>query len=178
MTRFNVRHLLLIAAICALSSSVASAQTGRSRIQYPLGRPTVSPYLNLLGSSYGAGINYYGLVRPQQQFYQQAEDLKQGVYTRHQRTSQAARPGQPLSAAGSHAGYRLGTTGHATSFRVLGNVQQQPQQSGGLSSPAAGLNSPGGGSGGTLQGRSQTGFSGHSAAFGYGAAYGGQQNQF
>lgn len=181
MKSLNVRNLMLAGLVWGLASSAAIAQLGGNRIEYPLGGPTVSPYLNLLGSSYGAGINYYGLVRPQQQFYQQSQDLRQGVYNRSQQNGQRMQPNQNLNGS-MRSAYRLGTTGHATSFRVIGNVQQQ-QQSGGLSSPlSSSLNSGNrfgsGGDNGMQSGR-QTGFSGHSAGFGgYGATYGGQQNGF
>ena len=52
----------------------------------PYARPTVSPYLNLLRPGASPAINYYGLVRPQQQFQsdigqldQQSSALQQGV---------------------------------------------------------------------------------------------------
>ena len=63
--RNNAFHksVLIAIAVCLGSCSVASAQFGRSRINYPLGNPTISPYLNLIGtnSGAGAGINYFGL---------------------------------------------------------------------------------------------------------------------
>jgi hypothetical protein len=42
-------------------------------------RPTVSPYLNLLRSGGSPALNYYTLVRPQNQFYQSLRQLQQDV---------------------------------------------------------------------------------------------------
>src|SRR5262245_33245992 len=42
-------------------------------------RPTVSPYLNLLRRGGSPALNYYTLVRPQNQFYQSLQQLQQDV---------------------------------------------------------------------------------------------------
>lgn len=47
-------------------------------------RPAYSPYLNLLRGGTSAGVNYYGLVRPEQQFRQQSTALQQQLNTTNQ----------------------------------------------------------------------------------------------
>ena len=114
--------VLLGAVLWSVSGTSAFAQFGANRISYPFGRPTVSPYLNLLGNNSGAGVNYYALVRPQQQFYQQAEDLRQGRYTRPETFQRNMIPRQT-----GHSAYRLGTTGHSASFQADMTEPLMPQ---------------------------------------------------
>jgi len=68
---------ITLGAVLALASPVYA--------QFPLGgynppqmqsRPPVSPYLNLNRGGTQPGINYYGLVRPQQQTAQQLQNLQ------------------------------------------------------------------------------------------------------
>ena len=51
----------------------------------PIGRPpagpVVSPYLNLVRRSGSPAINYYGIVRPQQQFYREVQRLEADLST-------------------------------------------------------------------------------------------------
>lgn len=70
-----IRTLTLLAVV-GLVAGTAHAQPAAGRYQSPssryqnpatLGRPTVSPYLNLFRGG-NAAVNYYGLVRPQQEF--------------------------------------------------------------------------------------------------------------
>jgi hypothetical protein len=42
-------------------------------------RPTVSPYLNLLRSGGSPALNYYTLVRPQNQFYRSISQMQQDI---------------------------------------------------------------------------------------------------
>ncbi|MFM9960243.1 MAG: hypothetical protein ACKV2Q_03345 [Planctomycetaceae bacterium] len=67
-------HLAIIALLFAVFADSASAQYGGSRAgkgfantRSPISRPTISPYLNLLRQGNPA-LNYYGLVRPEQEF--------------------------------------------------------------------------------------------------------------
>ncbi|QEL17222.1 hypothetical protein [Limnoglobus roseus] len=41
------------------------------------GRPSFSPYLNLAGRGNNPGINYFGIVRPEQKLFQQTSQLQQ-----------------------------------------------------------------------------------------------------
>src|SRR5262245_51832883 len=45
----------------------------------PMGRPTVSPYINLLRNGNSAAFNYFGLVRPEQNALRAFQGLQQGV---------------------------------------------------------------------------------------------------
>ena len=144
----------------------ACAQFGTDRINRPLSRPTVSPYVNMLRGTYGsnsaAGIaaNYYGAVRPQQQFYAQNEHLTDGLNRVQMQQNQ---PQQRDSRNGQNSirKYRMGITGHSASFMTIG---------GGGGGAGGGGAQGGGGQGGfggdDSGGQSLGGFSGHSAGFG------------
>lgn len=94
--------LLMVVVLCQVETSVASAQVGLGR---PNSRPTFSPYLNLFRNQGGGGsntlLNYYGLVRPQNQAYQQSQQVHQ-VLLNLQRQSQAQRVGN--NAVGQRGG--------------------------------------------------------------------------
>jgi hypothetical protein len=70
----------------------------------PYDRPVVSPYLNLLRAGSNPAINYYDLVRPQEEFRTSIRSLQQQVD--QAQTSRAA----PESATA------LPVTGHPTRF--------------------------------------------------------------
>ena len=57
-------------------------------------RPTFSPYLNLLGGSGNPGLNYLGLVRPQQQLTQQFNQLQQQLTTQNATINDAIQSSQ------------------------------------------------------------------------------------
>lgn len=99
MLRKTAAAIVLLAAC-----SVAQAQ----RIQRPLNRPTVSPYVNLLRSGSGTGLNYYGLVRPELQFGQSLQQLQLGLGGLQRRTSRS----NPFGGFGGG----MGVTGHAVVF--------------------------------------------------------------
>jgi hypothetical protein len=42
-----------------------------NRIERPFDRPAFSPYLNMFRSGNGPVMNYFGMVRPQQEFLNQ-----------------------------------------------------------------------------------------------------------
>lgn len=69
-------------------------------------RPSVSPYLNLLGGR-GVGNEYYNRVRPQQEFRKQNAAMGRSIQQLQQAT---AAQGQQLM------DYEMGATGHVTSF--------------------------------------------------------------
>ena len=62
-------------ALAALSAPTVSAQPQPSA--GPVGRPAFSPYLNLLNNGSSPALNYLGYVRPQQQAFQQLNQLTQ-----------------------------------------------------------------------------------------------------
>ena len=77
MTRLMQLQLSVLITAVLCWSSMAMAQFGGS---HPGNSPTYSPYLNLLrGGNTGVGQNYFGLVRPQQEFAQQNQALGQGL---------------------------------------------------------------------------------------------------
>ncbi len=70
-------------------------------------RPTVSPYLNLLGNQ-GVGSGYYNLVRPQQQIQHRAAAIDKSI--------QSLQSNQALLIQGQQQQPEIGTTGHAATF--------------------------------------------------------------
>lgn len=157
----SVLTLVFVAAGLQVGSQQAMAQFGGDRIRRPLGRPTVSPYVNLLrGGNSNSVLNYYGSVRPQQQFYSQDErlsdnvnDLKQQGYRRQQWNRQDGNK--------SFRRYRMGITGHSAGFMTIGR--------GGPGAGGGGGDQGGGSSfGGDDDEQSSGGRSGHTASFGSG----------
>lgn len=129
-----------------MASPEAAAQFGGDRIQRPLNRPTVSPYLNLFSRGNGRSpiLNYYGAVRPQQQFFQQDQKLSKGLKQVEDR-NQNNRNRWTNRNTGNDAfrRYRMGMTGHRTGFMTLsggggdqggGGSGQEDDSSGGRSS--------------------------------------------
>ena len=107
MTRFAIPAVGLF---IVLTASVASAQP-RAPVT---NRPTFSPYLNLLRGGVNPAINYYGIVRPQQQFRQQAQVLEQQIY-------QNSLAVQSLGVSGLvQQQPNLATTGHPVVFNSYG----------------------------------------------------------
>ena len=94
--------VLAVAAVCGSVGTVFAQPT---RPVGPVTQPGFSPYLNLLRRENPTYLNYYGLVRPQQDFRQSLQTLRQDVYTfQSQAQSQSA----------NQTG--LPQTGHQTSF--------------------------------------------------------------
>ncbi|APZ95107.1 hypothetical protein [Fuerstiella marisgermanici] len=183
--------MALAVTVFSLSGSSAMAQFG-NRIQQPFDRPAFSPYMNMFRNSPASGgaaiMNYYGLVRPQQEMIQQQNDLQQGLYgfQRQQSMQNGQRPGQR---GGFPRSYRMGVTGHSVGFMTAGS---RTQSGAGAGAGLAGFGQPSGGGAGAFGGSNSSGsqfnndgmyeensfsgggggsFSGHSPAFGYGAGY-------
>jgi hypothetical protein len=98
--------LALIAAPCA-AQPPGVAGPGLTQPSF-ISRPTISPYLLLnRGGAGSVALNYYTLVRPQNQFYQSLQQLQQEVGANTQDLSALQRP-----AVG------LGPTGHAFGFQT------------------------------------------------------------
>jgi hypothetical protein len=76
MKRF---HWLVLVLLTALTPTPAWAQYGYTRpATSPFPQPTVSPYLNLLRGG-NVAVNYYDLVRPQQQLTTAMQNLQHQV---------------------------------------------------------------------------------------------------
>lgn len=117
--------LLTFASLLAViaTSSTARAQFGSDRIQRPLNRPTVSPYVNLFrGNNTNSAttfLNYYGAVRPQQQFYSQDQRLSQRI-DRNRRLFGSSQQSGDRGRNNPFRRYRMSITGHPTGFMTLG----------------------------------------------------------
>lgn len=107
--------LALPGLLVGLSLRPAAAQTISTRPQSfqvnPITRPTVSPYLNLFRGGNPA-VNYYDLVRPQQQFANSLQQLQQ----------QAA-PVVPLTAETVQG---IPVTGHTAVFMNFSRFYNRP----------------------------------------------------
>jgi hypothetical protein len=84
MRRSALHTLLTVVALVAtwLSPRFVQAQPGvppRATPGYLT--PPVSPYLNLLRGGTSAGVNYYGIVRPEIEFRNSIQSLQQQVNT-------------------------------------------------------------------------------------------------
>ncbi len=90
MYRFAITCVVALLMTASADISSASAQP-----QVPGGgggRPTFSPYLNLLGGGFGGrspALNYLGIVRPQQQLNQQFGQIQQQLTNQNQQINQA-----------------------------------------------------------------------------------------
>ena len=124
LSRRMPRRAILVVLVLMFSLSSASAQYSRgssrvttnpfgrgrnySALQSPLrGRPSFSPYLNLLRSGDGV-VNYYGLVRPEQEF-RAANEQFQSQFNAVQKKIDSIEK-EP------EAGSNLGVTGHHVRF--------------------------------------------------------------
>lgn len=70
--------------LVGLTAAVIVGTAGETHAQpavpgRPMGRPTVSPYINLLRNGNSAAFNYFGLVRPEQNALRAFQGLQQGV---------------------------------------------------------------------------------------------------
>ena len=143
----------LIVFGCGLLAGEASAQLpylqsqsfsnyGRTGGIGAVGRPTFSPYLNLLRSGNSTLFNYYGLVRPEIEFRATNQQFQSNFGRVDQQLRDTRREG---------AGSRLSESGHRVQF--MSNLRGP---GGSL------LDAPGSAAGGY----SQLGITGHSAWFG------------
>ena len=106
--------------LLTISLLLLTALEGRAQAlgQPPPSTPPFSPYLNLLRRGNPA-VNYYGLVRPEQQFRQSIGQLQQNV----QGLDATVAEGQSASSL---------TTGHPTQFQNTSHFfpQSRPGRSG------------------------------------------------
>jgi hypothetical protein len=146
MNRFPIVGAFTLALLCTLTDSALAQPLPPSIPQ----RPTFSPYLNLLRGG-NTALNYYGIVRPQQQFDQQLGQLQS-------RLGQAAREfeqlDQQISAGYSQFNPLLPATGNVATFNNLGGYFDRIGGGGG----AAGLGA--GGFGGRGAGNIRPSFTG------------------
>jgi hypothetical protein len=106
MKRFTLVLLGAVNFLLVMGVRPAAAQP-----QFPSPtQPAVSPYLNLLRQGNSPGVNYYGLVRPQQEFRNSYQRLQQDFNT--QQTQPI--PFGPEDTSG------LPPTGHAAQFNTQG----------------------------------------------------------
>ncbi len=124
---------LAIGTVCAVCVIVAGA--GTAAAQPPVvgaPRPAYSPYLNLTRPGGTLAQNYYGLVRPEQQFRQSIQNL-QGVASANQQAIGDIQAG----------GTGLPTTGHPTQFMNYGGYFLSNAPTGRASGGPQTVNRPG-----------------------------------
>lgn len=114
---------LFAAAVCLLDANLVRAQ-GQFR---PNQRPTTSPYLNLLrgANGGGTGLRYYGIVRPEQRFHQQADQFSRSLSELDRRVD-AQQPAETRSLETSI----LSPSGHSSTFFNTGQYYPVTQQGG------------------------------------------------
>ncbi len=87
-----------VAALALLFAAAADLPRASAQPQVPGGgtgsRPTFSPYLNLLGGGRSPGLNYLGIVRPQQQLNQQLNQLQQQLTVQNGTINDGSDPSQ------------------------------------------------------------------------------------
>ena len=108
--------VLTLAGLLVVSQS-ASAQYPYNN---PYNRPYVSPYINLLRGGTTAGINYYGIVRPEVDFRTGINQLQQQTQLNQQLITGLASTtlGPPTT------GHPVGFQNHLTYFQNLGGGAQ------------------------------------------------------
>lgn len=107
-------HLAVVALLLVAFADSASAQYGASRPNKAFAnartgfnsRPTISPYLNLLRQGNPA-LNYYGLVRPEQEFRAANEQFRNQFGEVRQKVDELEQ---------KEAASNLGVTGHHVRF--------------------------------------------------------------
>ena len=128
----------LPAALVVFSTTAALAQPSPSG--GPVGRPAFSPYLNLLNNGSSPALNYLGYVRPQQQQFQQLNQLTQ----QYNQTTNALQNSVNNLAQGADPNVRF--TGNVAVFNNTGPYFSRHPISG--NGGGGGLRSGGGGAGG------------------------------
>ncbi|HEY2785843.1 MAG TPA: hypothetical protein VGJ05_12815 [Fimbriiglobus sp.] len=112
-----------VAAVVLGSTALANAQP---QLPVTQSRPVFSPYLNLLRNGGSPALNYFGIVRPEQQFAQQQFQFRQQL----QQTNQAVQAVNQAVIAGGDP--NIPETGHAAVFNnTLHYFGGQPGASGG-----------------------------------------------
>ena len=124
MTRTMILVVAVSLAAVFLAPGLASAQrpAGPPRVT----SPTVSPYLNLVRRGTIPAVNYYGLVRPEQ-------EMRRNLQTLQRQVSQN-RSDLDVMAAGADAG--LPITGKSASFMNTSGYFMTFSPAGGRPSPA------------------------------------------
>jgi hypothetical protein len=129
--------LLTVTTLVLRTSALAQppgGQVGRN----PISRPTTSPYLNLLNNRGGSPtLNYFNLVRPEQQFRQAAtqfsgelNSLRGNLNQLQNQQPQAGESPAPLAPG------RMAPTGHTATFNNLGGFfPSSPGTPGGMGQP-------------------------------------------
>lgn len=103
-------RLASASAVLLLIGTLAQAQPSPG----VTGRPTFSPYLNLVNRGNNPALNYLGIVRPQQQFAQQFNQLNQ------QYSQQINGLQNSINDLAAGADSSLPLTGHAAVFNTYG----------------------------------------------------------
>ena len=159
----------IFTALCAWPA-IGMAQFGGSP-------PTISPYVNMLRPDSSPALNYYGLVRPQQEFAMQNQQLGQGLQSLQMQ-------GSNMQMNSNSFGYsQLGVTGHPVIFNSFGTSRFSGGYTGfgnsggggGFGGGGGGFNQ-GGGFGGGGFGGGGFGGGGYGGGFGGGSQFGNQSN--
>lgn len=116
---FTLLATVTIAVTLGMAGSVSAQGLGRGPALRPLPAPAFSPYLNLLRRETPGYLNYYGLVRPQQDFRQSIVGLRQDVAANQATIQAATGPDGVLIPTTGHRSYFLNTAGY---FQSIGGA--------------------------------------------------------
>jgi hypothetical protein len=117
-------------AACGIAAGAVDVQA------QPLpSRPTFSPYLNLTRQGGTPALNYYGLVRPEQQFRQSIQTL-QGAATANQQAIGDIQTGGGLPATGHPTQFlNNGSLNSGSQTRSFGSPNRSPGVRPGVAAP-------------------------------------------
>jgi hypothetical protein len=130
----SMRNMAWVALACVAASLWLETATAQppfpGSTPGPYTQPAVSPYLNLTRRGSSAGVNYFGLVRPQLEFRNAYRELQQQSVNNQFGTAQSSDPQTGLPHTGHTAvflntgGYFLNNLGGAGQ-RTTGTIGQR-----------------------------------------------------
>jgi hypothetical protein len=112
---------ITLISLTATALAGLGAAEARAQLPYtppPYTRPAVSPYINLLRRGSDPGVNYYGLVRPQQEF-------RSGIQQLQQQVGGAQAVGEQQAGGLPTTGHPVQFMNHLTYFQNLGSAAGQ-----------------------------------------------------
>lgn len=138
--RSPLLSVLISGVLVVTAADAVRAQPPRGGVN-PAARPKFSPYLNLTRTDVDPALNYYGLVRPQVNFFNSIQQLDQQQSALGDRMTQEFSAPSGLPATGHTAGF----LNHSKYFFNRGGVGMagggQPAVAAGVAVPTRGRSS-------------------------------------
>lgn len=117
--KISISGLLVMTVCCLWNGGTSAVAQNFNRIERPLDRPTFSPYLNMFRGGNGPVMNYFGMVRPQQEFLNQNRQLNDQLESVQQQQQQLQQPMNGFSQQRIPGVYTMSVTGHPTAFMTF-----------------------------------------------------------